>query len=73
MLSAEKNDRNTWLRQNMVAASKPDSEIPLLFKLLPEKYNAQEEKIYAATDIYVLYDRFPGLFHFPAPMYIIKN
>ena len=43
------------------------------FKFLPEKYNPDKEKINAATNRWMFLYSFPGLFHFTAPMYIIKN
>jgi hypothetical protein len=46
----------------------------LFFSEFPAKnHDANEKKINSATNSGMIFDRFPGLFHFPAPVYIIKN
>ena len=43
------------------------------FKLLSEKHDAHEEKVDGATNRFMVLDDCPGLFHFPAPVNVIKN
>jgi hypothetical protein len=45
----------------------------LLFKLLPKKNYPDKEKVNTASYRIMLFYSFPGLFHFFAPMNIIKN
>ena len=45
----------------------------LHFEFFSEKYKAQKENIDGVLYGGVSLDLFPGLFHFLAPMYVIKN
>ena len=42
-------------------------------EFVPEKNNTDKEKIDAAMDRWMFLNGFPGLLHFPAPVYIIEN
>ena len=42
-------------------------------EFLPEKNDPGKEKVDAAADQWMFFYGFPGLFHFPAPMDIVKD
>ena len=45
----------------------------LFFEFFPEKNNPQKEKINGTCHSNIFTDLLPGIFHSPAPVYIIKN
>ena len=53
--------------------SEPDCEMLLLFEFLPEKNDADKKKINRATNSRMRLDMIPRIFHFPAPVNIVKN
>lgn len=42
-------------------------------KFLPENHNPKKKKVNAATNGWMVFNIPPGLFHFPAPVNVIKN
>jgi hypothetical protein len=42
-------------------------------EFLPEKNDPDKEKVNAAADRWMIFNGLPGLFHFPAPVYVIED
>lgn len=54
-------------------SSKTNDKILLHLKAIPEKNKPYKEQVDAQVYPWILFDRLPGLFHFPAPVDIIKD
>ncbi len=53
--------------------SEPDNKMLLLFEFLPKKNNADKKKIKGTPHSRMFLNMFPRLFHFFAPMNVVKN